>query len=84
MTEEIITDLKQFITATVSQQTTELGQRIDGLEHRFDSLEHKFDKLEHKVDSLTGFVIEAIDTSNEETDKQLKNHERRITKLEHA
>lgn len=70
MTEEIVTDLKQFITATVSQQTTELGQRIDN--------------LEHKVDSLTGFVIEAIDTSNEETGKQLKNHERRITKLEHV
>lgn len=70
MTEEIITNLKQFITATVSQQTTELGQRIDG--------------LEHKVDSLTGFVIEVIDTPNEETNKQLKNHERRITKLEHA
>lgn len=81
MNEDVIADLKQFISATVSQQTVELGARIGRVE---DRLEHVEQKLEKKIDDLTEFVTEAIDTSNEEHGKQLKDHERRITKLEHA
>lgn len=98
MDENILNDLKQFIAGTVSQQTAEirqdftrlewrfdgLEQRFDGLEKRFDGLEKRFDGLEHKVDDLTVFVTEAIDTANETSGEQLKDHERRISALEHA
>lgn len=103
MTEDVVIDLKQFITATISQQTIELGRRIDGVElrldgveqrlgnveyrldgveHRLGSVENRIDVMEEKLDGLTGFVVEAIDTSNETSGKQLKDHEVRITKLE--
>jgi gas vesicle protein len=81
MNEDVITDLKQFIATTISQQTVELSTRIDSVENRLDRVEQR---LKKKIDDLTDFVTNAIDVSNEEHGKQLKNHERRITKLEHA
>lgn len=97
MNEDVITDLKQFISATVSQQTSELHDKFNGLDGRFNSLEEKFDrldtrfnslekkvdKIDQKVDDLSLFVTDALDTNNEIIDKQLKNHERRITRIEH-
>lgn len=81
MNDELIQDLKQFIAATVSQQ---LAQQTTELREEFNGLRQDFKKLAKKVDDLTDFVTGAIDTSNDATGKQLKDHERRITKLEHA
>lgn len=86
MNDDIIHDLKQFITATVSQvvssavteQTADLSQRFDKLETRFDKLEVKVDKLETKIDDVdakTDAILEAVGD-------RLDNHETRITKLE--
>jgi len=78
MNDDVITDLKQFISATVSQatsqQTAELRKEMNQLEK----------KLERKIDDLTEFVTETFDATNEDIDTQLKNHEQRLTKLEHA
>lgn len=88
MNEDVTADLKQFIGATISQQTIKLTDKIDKLENRLDTLEVRvengFSEVHKKIDDLTGFVTDAIDVSNEEHGKQLKDHERRITKLEHA
>ena len=39
-------------------------------------------EMNTKIDNLSLAVGEAIDISNQENDKQLKNHEQRIIKLE--
>lgn len=65
MNDEIIQDLKQFISVTVSQQ-------ISGLE----------DRLTNKIDDLSQSVADAMDRTNSVVDDQLKDHDRRITKLE--
>lgn len=52
----MIEDLKQFITATVSQQTAQLERRIDGLAVRIDSLEGRIDGLAVRLDGLEGRI----------------------------
>lgn len=86
MDQSVIDDLKQFIAATVSQQIsaqtselltelrTELRAEIGDLEGR----------LTQKIDDLSSAVGHAMNDSNQSADDQLEDHERRITKLEHA
>jgi len=69
MNDDVITDLKQFIGATISQQTSDLREDLQ--------------KLDTKLDEISSAVGESIDTANEVTEVQLKGHEARITKLEH-
>lgn len=68
MNDDAIQDLKQFITTTISQQTAAITAHLD--------------KVERKVDDLSQSVAQAIDTSNEADNAQLKDHEQRITLLE--
>lgn len=88
MNDDVITDLKQFITATVSQatvqQTSDLRNDINRIDTKVDKIEVKLGKVEKKLDSLTEFVTETFDTTNDETDKQLAHHEQRLIKLEHS
>ena len=60
-----------------------LHRRIDSLDR---SLHQKIDALDRrvnkKIDDLSAAVGEALDTNNEEIDKQLKDHERRLVRLE--
>lgn len=81
MSDDVIQDLKQFITGTVR---TTIREEVSVLSKRIDGLEGRMDTLETKVDDLTHFVTDAIDTSNAVHGEQLKDHERRITKLEAA
>lgn len=90
MDEDVIADLKQFISATVSQQIrTEIGdfreyvdKRFDQIDHRFDKADQRFDKVEASIHSLSTAVAEAIHTSNDVTGAQFDDHERRIVHLE--
>lgn len=83
MNNDVITDLKQFITTTVSQQ---LSLQTDKLRYDIKKLDKKIDgisnNLGQKIDNLSLGVASALDASNEEHDKQLKNHEIRLRKLE--
>jgi hypothetical protein len=75
--EEMLDDLKQFMTATVR---TEVNAALDAkLDEKF---EEKLGPINQKIDDLTDFVREALDTSNEAIGEQLRDHERRITTLE--
>lgn len=69
MNEDTVEDLKQFIAMIVSQQTSELVERLD--------------KVETKIDELSASVADAIETTNNINDAQLKDHQQRIIKLEH-
>jgi hypothetical protein len=102
--EELFQDLKQFITATVSQQAAHLATKddIDGVVQRIDLIEVKMatkedlkateDRLSTKIDRVQDAIaetltkaVEAVDTTKkvEGHDKDGKELERRLTRLEH-
>jgi len=64
-------DLKQFITATVSQATTDMATKQDIAELKTE-LKTSIHDLETKVDTIADALTE-----------NLQDHEQRITKLEH-
>ncbi|MDQ2973229.1 MAG: hypothetical protein M3Q79_01980 [bacterium] len=74
MNDDAIQDLKQFISATISQQTVNLATKDD-----IASLDKK---LSSKIEDLSNSVAEALESTNEATDSQLKSHDTRITRLE--
>lgn len=69
MTDEIIQDLKQFIT-----------QQLGGVSLRIDTLETSMNR---QFKELSDSIADALDSSNDAIDIQIKDHETRITKLEH-
>ncbi|HEV2402774.1 MAG TPA: hypothetical protein VGS08_01095 [Candidatus Saccharimonadales bacterium] len=78
MNEDVVQDLKQFISTTVSQQTASLQDSIHLDLQRLDQ------KLTSQIGDLSHSVADAIETSNEVNDrtKTLDDHERRIARLE--
>jgi uncharacterized coiled-coil protein SlyX len=91
--EELFQDLKQFITATVSQQTAHLatkddidgvGRRIDGIEARMATKED-IKRLDDKLDEVQDGVAETLTQVTEAFDVtgQVQDHEQRLHKLEH-
>lgn len=79
MDEDTLADLKQFITGTISQQTAQLR---DDIRSDLASVDSKLNGLVQDLSNLSEQVAEAIDSSNEATEAQLKNHETHITSLE--
>ena len=77
MNDDQFDDLKQFISATVSQATASMATKDD-----LNKLDIKIDRLELKVDELSAHVAEALDNQSSATDDQLRDHEVRIVKLE--
>jgi tetrahydromethanopterin S-methyltransferase subunit G len=77
MNDNQIDDLKQFITATVSQSEQRLGERIDNVEQ---TLTKRIDDLEHKMEEGFAGVSEAIEGINQHQDEQ----DARLTDLESA
>jgi LPS O-antigen subunit length determinant protein (WzzB/FepE family) len=83
MNEDVVADLKQFIAATVSQQSA--GLRADlqvDLQKLEDKIQRLDDKLTAKIDDLSASVAEALDIQAESTSSQFDDHEHRITRLE--
>lgn len=76
--EELFKDLKQFITATVSQQTAGLATKEDlaGLATK-EELVGLATKIENLTKEMNGRFDEVMNS------EIIKDHERRITKLEH-
>lgn len=81
MNEDQIADLKQFISATISQQISlHLAEQTDTLRGDMTTLEQRLGK---RIDNLSAFVAEALDAANDQNEATLKDHEHRITRLEH-
>ena len=76
MNKETIDDLKQFISTAISQQTSDLQEDIG-------EIKQDIKILDRKIVDLSDSVAGAMSDTNEDVDEQLKNHEHRITKLEH-
>lgn len=69
--EEAIKDLKQYID-------TSIGQRLDGLATKED-----LKALERRMDTKLDTVLDAVGERADAVDETQKDHERRITRLEH-
>ena len=80
--EEAIQDLKQYID-------TSIGQRMDGLATKEDlkALERRtktdLSALEQRMDAKLDTVLDAVGERADAVDATQKDHERRITRLEH-
>lgn len=89
MNDDIIQDLKQFITAAVNQQTSDLGSRLDTVDERLrtidsgiDTVNARLQSTESKIDDLSTAVADALEEVNESTSTQLHGFDLRIRKLE--
>lgn len=97
MNADIIDDLKQFIAAAISQQTSDLHgditemrgditgihDNISGLKNDINGIRVDIKRLDNKIDDLSASVANAIEASNDAVDEQLVNHDQRLSKLEH-
>ena len=83
MDEDSLNDLKQFISTTISQQTSDLVARLDKVDVRLDKVDVRLASVGQKIDDLSVSVTDALDNFDEATDTQLKDHEKRIKRLEH-
>jgi hypothetical protein len=72
MDDNSLSDLKKFITLTVSEQISDVRDDIKKLD----------EKLTTKIDDISHSVAEAIEDNSEAVDTQLKGHEERIDRLE--
>jgi len=85
MDEELLADLKQLFVATIRQEFAGLATKDDLEELRADVHSETNDlrtEMNRRFDGLQHDIAEALDTSNEVTERLLKGHERRITRLE--
>ena len=83
MNDDVINDLKEFITTTVSQQTFGIDEQFEKVYENFEKLETRLEtKLGGKIDDLSNSVAQALAATNDDTDAQLKDHEQRIFNLE--
>jgi peptidoglycan hydrolase CwlO-like protein len=84
--EELFEDLKQFVTSTVSQSEERIMTHVDKLDGRIDTLSARIDSLSERIDSVDeklDIIQEAIAESIVQQEAILKDHEHRITRLEH-
>lgn len=75
MNDDVIDDLKHFITVTVSQQISGLEQKVDGLERRINA---RFDENDEKLNE----ILDVLGQNQIQADERLDDHEQRIVKLE--
>lgn len=88
----VIEDLKVYLATILSQQVgglrTDMEQGFTKIDKQFDSLETRLsiqiNVVNKKIDNLSESVGEALHNFDQATDEQLKDHEKRITKLETA
>lgn len=86
MTEDIINDLKQFIAATVHQQTSDIKDDIAKIDSKVTNLDSKVSSLDSKVSSLDSKVT-ALDDKIEESTQEIlsvigESTEARFTEIE--
>jgi hypothetical protein len=79
MTDDQLTDLKQFILATVSQTEARLESKIDSVEVRLST---RIDELNDKMDDGFAGVGEAIEQLHQQIEERDDVVEGRLAKLE--
>jgi DNA anti-recombination protein RmuC len=85
--EELLQDLKQFVTATVSQTVSQVvSQSEQKINARLESLEDRVEAglsdLDAKIDTVHDAIADTFTRYTESTDGTLKDHEKRLHRLE--
>jgi uncharacterized protein involved in exopolysaccharide biosynthesis len=78
--EEMIADLKQFITATVSQEVA--GLRTE-LKADIAEVRNDVKALDQKLGTIQDAIADTLTHTTETTDATLQDHEQRLRTLEH-
>jgi hypothetical protein len=91
MNDEMFSDLKQFILATVSQATVGIATKADmdaglakvdkrfaQMDNRFDKVDLRFNKIDKHIDELGLKLTTIADAHSEDLDE----HDKRLIKLE--
>lgn len=83
--EELFQDLKQFITATVSQQMAHVATKDDIQDVRSDveGLSRRLTAVESKLDQVQDAIADTLTQAAEATDATLQDHDKRLRRLEH-
>jgi hypothetical protein len=77
MNDEVITDLKQFISVELSQIFAEVATKKD-----IERIEDRLVRVEDSVDEIRYTIEQSVFPYVAEVDDQVQGHGRRITKLE--
>ncbi len=93
MNEDVIADLKQFIAATVSQQTADLRVEIDSIKTEIGGVKTEIGGMKTEIGGMKTELQElrqemrdgfaGVADAMEPTNATVDDHETRITKLEH-
>jgi hypothetical protein len=81
-TEELFTDLKQFITATISQEMAHVATK-DDLADLQAELKADIKGLDEKLDAVQNAIVETLTHTTETFDATIQDHEQRLRRLEH-
>lgn len=87
--EDLLNDLKQFIAATVSQQTADIRGDISGIKIDISDIKGDIKSLDVKIDQVkeqlggVADVVEDLHRGQEVLVKQGNEHGIRIERLEH-
>lgn len=77
--EQLFDDLKHFIEATVSQHVAELRDELRG---EIRQLNTRIDTLDQKLDQVQDAIGETFSQTAEDTNRTLRDHDRRLARLE--
>jgi DNA anti-recombination protein RmuC len=86
--EDLFTDLKQFITATISQQLANVATKDDldelraELKSDINSLRIDLAALDEKIDLVQDAIAETLTDTTKISNTILQDHEKRLVKLE--
>jgi uncharacterized coiled-coil DUF342 family protein len=78
MDEDSINDLKQFIATTVRHETAEIKEQIVKLDKKIDT------KIDEAKEEILSAVSDVTSPRFDSVEEDLKDHEVRLTKLEHG
>lgn len=81
MKDDVIDDLKQFISAEITQKTSSLATK-DDLKDLKSELKEDINRLEARVDEVHQAIEDIAVTYITEVDEQVQGHEKRIKDLE--
>lgn len=82
MNDDVIQDLKQFITATMHQEFSGVKDDISDLKDDMKSVKNEIRETREILSSRIDDIDAKLDTVIEASGEQLVDHETRITKLE--
>lgn len=81
--EELFTDLKQFIAATVSQEVDGLRKEIKAdIKQLDEKLSADIKRLDEKLDAIQDAIAETLTHATEPLDATVQDHEQRLRRLE--